>query len=227
MKRLLLLTGFALILLQASAQIHPRAYFVTAHGGIETKKDGRENPFSFYQLSISLSQMVSDKWAIGVFAEHGRGTSETETTSENSTLDMSYYDYYKQNRSAWQTGTLARFYYPVKQQFYVFAEGRAGVMYESLDSEYLTSSFVKSNPENTTAKSGGSDKSDALSVNAVFAPGITYFPKTSIGLELKLNLLHYNHVLDNSASPKGTAHPHNFSADFGLSSVRVGASFYF
>ncbi|MBD1397015.1 hypothetical protein H9Q13_07545 [Pontibacter sp. JH31] len=227
MKRLLLLTGFTLTLLQASAQLQPKSYFATLNGGIDSRIDGRDNKFNFYQFSTSLSQMASDKWAIGIFAEHGRGISETETTSEISSQNMSYYKYYKQKRSDWQTGLLSRFYYPIKQQLYVFGEGRAGVMYEASESEYLNSSYVISNPENTTAKSGGSEKSSALSVNAVIAPGITYFPNTTIGLELKLNLLHYNHDLDNSASPKGTEHPHNFSADFGLSSVRAGASFYF
>lgn len=136
MKRLLLLTGFALTLLQASAQLQPKSYFATVHSGIDSRKDGRDNTYNFYQLSTSLSQMATDKWAFSIFAEHGRGISETETTSESSS-NMSFYKYYKQKSSAWQTGLQSRFYYPIKQQLYVFGEGRAGVMYESSESEYL------------------------------------------------------------------------------------------
>ncbi|MFD2514367.1 hypothetical protein ACFSRY_10855 [Pontibacter locisalis] len=227
MKRLILLACCMFALLQASAQIQPKSYFITTDVGLNTQKDGRGNDFHFYQVSTSVSSMVSEKWAAGVFAEYGRGISEVETTNDNNSFNMSFYEYYKQKRSSWHFGSQARFYYPVKLRLYVFGEGRVGVKYESADSEYLSSSFVKSDPERTTAKSGGSEQTSALSVQGVVSPGIAYFLTPKIGLELKLNLLHYNHILDDSTSPDGAEHPHDFSADFGLSSTRIGASFYF
>lgn len=215
------------VLLQGHAQIQPKSYFATTDLGLDAQKDGRGNSFNVYRISASLNRMVKDKWAVGAFLTYGKGISEIEKSNENISPDMFFYDYYKQEISSWNIGSQTRYYFPVKQRLYVFGEGRIGIMHESADSEYFATSYVKSNPENTTSKFGGSEQFSSLSINGILAPGITYLVYDRIGLEMKLNLLQYSHIIDSSSAPEGTEYLHKFSTVSGFSSVRVGASFYF
>lgn len=234
MKRLILLIGCTFILVQAKAQVQERTFFVTASGGATVYKENKSSKAKSLKLGGSINYQLNHSWSLGLTTEHTLTTAESTqgSTVASGSGYSHHYSSFESKLQSWFVGPQMRYYYPVHEKISLFGEAQAGLYRESSESKsasassgYLGGNFVSTN--GSIAKDYSSFKAKATSARAIFSPGVVYYIKPRFGIELKTNIMHYYHGLDDSRLPEGEELPKTFNIDFSLESSRIGASFYF
>jgi hypothetical protein len=229
MKRLILLAGGLLAMFQVSAQELPKSLFVSAGIGGSIQQNDQGGSTKSFQVSPSVNYLLNERWSLGLFVEHNRQTTETKMTSLPGS--GGYYGgsrtYEIKNRS-WTAGPQVRYYQPIVSKIFVFGETQAGFRAESVEIKESSTIYYYGGLNGPVI---GSEKlnaeSEATSVQVNVSPGLVYFIKPRFGIELKANMLNYNHGLKNSMTPDEDTESKNFNAEFSLSKAKFGASFYF
>lgn len=230
MKRLILLAGSLMILFQASAQELPTSFFVTAVIGITQQKTDTGSNTKALQVTPSVNYLLNARWSLGLFAEHNRQTTETKTVSMpisggyNRPTSYSYESKYR----SWTFGPKARYYEPIVSRLFIFGETQAGFRLESQEFTETYGYYYNSDPNAPIVHRGSLNvKNNATAVQVNVSPGLVYLIKPRFGIELKTNVLNYNHGLQSSRFADKESEARNFKADFSLADTKFGASFYF
>ncbi|WP_242922448.1 hypothetical protein [Pontibacter liquoris] len=238
MQKLILLICSTFILAQTHAQVREHSFFVTASGGATIQKEDASNKSQALLLSTSINYRLNNSWSIGLVAEHTRTTAQSAQTLLPVNGGSGYSGFYSASelkRRSWFLGPQARYYWSVNDRLSAFGEAQAGLYFESAEVEsnsqlyYYHSPDSPYNLENGTpaATSYSTSKTSAVSVRAVASPGIIYFIKPRLGLELKTSILQYDHGLENSRFPEGQEQSQGFTVDLSLANSRLGVNFYF
>lgn len=234
MKRFILLIGSAFILVQANAQVQDKSFFVTASGGATIQKENADKKARSLQFGGSINYQLNNRWSLGLATEHALITAEStqESTVASGSGYSRYYSSFESKLQAWFVGPQVRYYYPLHEKISLFGEAQAGLYRESSESKsasasfsYPDGNFVSTN--GSIAKDYSSSKAKATAACAIVSPGIVYFIKPRFGIELKTNVMKYDHGLGDSKLPEGEELPRRFDLDFSLANSRFGASFYF
>ncbi|MBC5773804.1 outer membrane beta-barrel protein [Pontibacter sp. KCTC 32443] len=228
MKRLILLACTAFIIVQASAQDQSKSFYATVGIGASVKK-GDGNTTKTFEVSPAINYLLNERWSIGLFVEHSRAVSKSESVQVG-TGTGSYSREIKSSQQSWYLGPQVRYFYPVHNKLFIFAEAQAGYIHATSDASngYLWVGVGGNRQRNTGVSSGQSDiESYTTALQAYVSPGLMYFIKPRFGLELKMNALQYNHGLKDSRLPGGETEDREFEADLCLEGSTIGASFYF
>ncbi|WP_242927477.1 outer membrane beta-barrel protein [Pontibacter vulgaris] len=230
MKQLILLAGSLLTILHASAQIQPKSIFINSGFGLKMENSGTGNSKAF-QISPSVNYLINERLSVGLFVAYGKESMNSEINRS-----VPYNGGYYSSTSASETksrslyaGPQVRYYQPVHEKIFLFAEARTGYAYQSKEASVSNSSYYNNGsiPPTGTANDYLNTKSSSAAIQANVAPGLAYFIKPRLGLELKVNVLNYTHGMDSSALQEGAEQPKSFEADFSLKNTNLGLSFFF
>jgi hypothetical protein len=234
MKQLILLAGFTLTLLHASAQIQPKSIFVNSSLGVQISSDQTSKSRS-YQISPSVNYALNQRWAIGISLYYNKLNTESGTTTEVVNPSTGYYlGTYKSERKYYNMilGPQVRYYYPISDKLSIFNEARAGLALSSTEINNYSSSYYRpyngSNLYGTPTSQGNENfKSNALAFQANLSPGISYLLNQHFGLELKVQMVNYSKTIDDSRFPEGAKYPSNFETNLSLGNTSFGFNYYF
>jgi hypothetical protein len=227
MKRLILLAGSMLAMLQVTAQELPGSIFVTLGVGASSQRDDHDNTSKTLQVAPSINFLINERWSLGLFVEHGRSKLNTKMMSAPGS---GYYVSYQEVESKYRSlalGPQVRYYQPVAPKLFFISEAQAGLEFERQEIEQSYSSYYNNGGTPPMTSGESSYKASALSMKVNVSPGLVYFIKPKFGLELKTNLISYNHGIKNSMLPQEAAASRDFKLDLSLARTSFGASFYF
>ena len=234
MKQLILLAGFTLTLLHASAQVQPKSIFINSSLGVQISNDQISKSRS-YQINPSVNYALNKSWAIGLSLSYNKYNIESGTTNEVVNPNTGYYlGSYKSESKSYDVvlGPQVRYYYPLSDKLSIFNEARAGLALSSTEVNNSSSSYFRpyngSDPYGTPISQGHQNsKNSALAIQANLAPGISYLLNQHIGLELKVRMVNYSKTIDDSRFPEGAKYPSSFETNLSLGNTSFGFNYYF
>jgi hypothetical protein len=229
-------TSFLIMLLlvagTAMAQLQTGTKFIGMHAGASLTKTDPYNKTTTYHGSPTLAYFISPKVAIGLHGGYLRSTGEQQGMQVG--IGNGYTSYYAfaslVKTTAWNVGTMARYYMPVGERFAFFLENGSGLTVAKVRMDYaalqtqgepVQGGDPAGSPWGVPTEGGqvsGYNERQQGYVYGNIAPGLVFFATPKLGLELKADMVQllYNKDLGLQAE-----------AGFNLSKTSVGVGFYF
>ncbi|SIT93711.1 outer membrane beta-barrel protein [Pontibacter indicus] len=231
MKQLLLLFICSLAFNLAQAQMQSSTSYVGGTLGGSYSEPNSLKVSSFHIKPI-VGRFVTDNWLIGISASYQSNyrssNSHTVYTIGENTYHMALK--FTRERSV-GIGPVARYYQEVGPKLAFFAEGTAGYAKKDTKQEYT----IHSTDANGTPTLESYDLRSVRTQHlyAGFAPGIVFFPKPKLGIELKANVISYTHGIGNGPNQDPLTFmfdqntQKNLNVNFSLASTSIGVGYYF
>lgn len=208
-------------------------------GGSFDSPNGVTKTTSF-NLKPMAGYFLSNNWMVGISGEHKRDFSDRYSSS-SVTYDDNYLEYVTNDtrQSTFAVGPVARYYQPLNQKLAFFGEGNMGYSFTNQKANVTqrntySGSFKDEFDFEVTSK--------AQQLYAHIAPGIVFFPKPKLAVELKATILSYYHGIGDSPYENLLEPPfddvriifaydpskqRNFKTNFSLSATSLGIGYYF
>lgn len=216
----------------AMAQLQTGTKFIGMHAGASLTKSDPYNKTTTYHGSPSLAYFISPNVAIGVHGGYLRSTSEQQGAQV--TNGGGYTTYYAfaglAKTTAWNVGTMARYYLPVGERLSFFLENGSGlakakirVDYAALQTHWgpVQEGVPAGSPWGVPTEGGqvnGYNERQQGHVYSNIAPGLVFFATPKLGLELKADMVQFLYNKDLGLQAE---------AGFNLSKTSIGVGFYF
>lgn len=230
MKNLYLSIAAILLSGTAFAQLQTGTKFAGLHAGASITKSDAYNKTTTYQLSPSIGYFLSDNVMLGLQGEYGKSIAASSHFLPGSGYNGYTYMLGEKNTRTYSIGLMSRYYLPVGGKVAFFVETVGGYAAAKSKVETLSDHVrYETDPNGQPAGNPWGVPTDSfqssvsLEQKEVFGyggltPGITYFPKPKLGIELKANMISYLY-----SSNRGG----QLDASFNLSKTSIGAGFYF
>ncbi|PKV63160.1 outer membrane beta-barrel protein [Pontibacter ramchanderi] len=207
----------------AFAQLQPGTRFsgIGIGIGIGFKKPDEGSKTFSYEARSSAGSFVADNLVVGLSMGYYRAIQRLKQTESPPDYSSHYRSENETITRIYNLGPMARYYYSLGNRFALFAEGTAGLQTAKVKTESYFSGAGHPDGSWDPATGGESvykSETNEVSLYAMVSPGLVYFPTDKIGIELKANLLRYQH---------GFGRGHYTDLDFDLSRTNLGVGFYF
>jgi hypothetical protein len=216
----------------AFAQLQSGTKFAGLHAGGSITKTDVFNKTTTYIVSPTLGYFLSDNVMIGLQGEYGKSVSAS--SRQMPAYGSGYYGYTttvgEVSTRAYSVGIMSRYYLPVGSKVAFFIESVGGYAAAKVKVKNQ-SAHVKYEPDPNGQTAGSpwgvptdyyqaslTTENKEVFLYGGLTPGITYFPKPKLGLELKANMISYLYSYDRGGQ---------VDASFNLSKASIGAGFYF
>ncbi|SIT93707.1 outer membrane beta-barrel protein [Pontibacter indicus] len=215
MKTIYLFLLAMLVAGSAFAQLQTGTRFSGISAGIGFKKPAEGNKTFSYEVRPAAGIFTTDNLMLGLSTGYYYSI-HTQRKTE-SLPDNNYYRAESETITrVYNLGPMARYHLPLGNRFALFAEGAAGVQAAKVKSEsYFSGARYPGDPGGDYASKS---ESKQVSLYAGVSPGLVFFPSTHIGIDLKVNLLRYQHDLGRGS---------HTNVDFSLSRANLGIGLYF
>jgi hypothetical protein len=216
----------------AFAQLQSGTKFAGLHASGSITKSDADNKTTTYMASPTIGYSLSDNIMIGLQGEYGKSVS---ASGHHAPASGSGYTGYttkvgETTTRAYSVAVMTRYYFPVGGKVAFFVESVAGYAAAKVKIEYQSAHVKYELDPNgqpmgshwgtpiDSYESSTSMKSKEEFLYGGITPGIAYFPKPKLGLELKANIISYLYNPDRGSQVE---------ASFNLSKTSIGAGFYF
>jgi hypothetical protein len=212
----------------AFAQLQSGTMFAGLHAGGSITKSDAYHKTTTYKASPTIGYFLSDNVMLGLQGEYGKSVTTGGHISPS--FGSGYTGYTAMvgevSTSAYSVGLMTRYYIPVGGKVAFFAEAVGGYAATKVKSKVEQVKY-ESDPNGQPAGShwgvptesyqSSTENKEIFGYGGI-TPGITYFPKPKLGLELKANMISYLY-----SSNRGG----QVAASFNLSKASIGAGLYF